>query len=691
MLELKDTGLSDSPKGQSFRNNMNSQLKIAQLSTWIVSAFLAIILSSHTITFLIEQDHLGVPEGVTSSFMLVEAPEELNEDSFISHLKQQADSQGATIYKISPGNDLSGRITDYYIFPSPESTIIGNIETEKFPSFTPIFQGRLSSGENLTADKFLGTYSIQGNPDASSEILQSFIDKGGTGYSRTYHPIALYWIISVTSSIWLPALGIILLATLLTLAQLLSERSSIRANRISFGWNSAFLWTREIGSLIIPIFTPSILSFLALYFYSLIFREGYRTSTLSHIFLAWCLILIFLAIASIISFTVVTYRYSIFEVIQGRKPNSLLATISILVIIIGTLGTLISISQSVNLSLSYKNSIQADILRSNTSEKIVEPIYGYALQTEHGDKALEKLDSIYEDLESKNKIYINSPRFFQNNVSYEDSQSYILVNPSYLEEFTTISTENLQETVRHTSNPGGVIVLTSNTNAKDIEIINDNVLHYLQETPAASKDTRLDIKFIYSPEIELAPLLNENPEGENFVEDPIIIVGSYKSQTIRISSLASNDISYEIDYLKKSVSELGISDTVISYNLIENTAQIQKNRRTVNLISSLTGSLFSVLALLGAAWTLATSFHSQNRRQIFLQSVAGENFWKKYKSLYHIFSISIALSVLIFISDSALLQNIIISIITPVLVTLVFTLRVINLEKKLTPDTIKDL
>lgn len=671
---------------------MHSQLKISQLSVWLVSTFLALILSSHTITFLMEQDQFGPPEGVNSSFSLIETPPNIDSEAFIDHLNQQANSHGVNIYKMTPGEDTSGRVTDYYLFSSPGITPIGNIDTGDFPSFTSLFEGRLIPGESLEPDDTLGTYAVQGSIATSSAILASLEELGATGYSRAYYPTALYWVLAIPTSIWLVTLGVLYLTFILTLCQLLSTRSSIRAARSSFGYHPTLLWMREAGALLIPTLAPSILFLLLLSLYSLTSRSGYRTSTIAEIAHIWFFILLLAPVVSLLSIGLATYRYSILSTIQGQRPHSLLATISIFLLVVGSLGALISTSQNTNLISSYQNSIAADNLRNKSGKNIVQPIYGYALQTDQGDEALKELDSIYPSLEIQDGIFINSPNFLQAYTPINKSGKYILTNPAYLKSFTEISEKNLQEVEQYTSYPGGIAVLVPKSEENNEEIIKEDVLQWLKLKPDETNNPAIpDVKIIQSPEIKIAPILNEVAVGENFKVDPIIVVVSHKSEIINISSLETNGASYDIGIIEGSVSHLGISDTIISYESITSIAQIEKNKRLTNLIFSITGNIFSILALLGASWVLASSLHSQNRRQLFIQLTAGESFWKNHQSNLHTFALSIALPSIIYLTFSTSLWDIFISILLIILNSLIFIGRLKFLEKTLSPSALYDL
>ncbi len=670
---------------------MNSQLKISQLATWATSFFLAFILASYTFIFLIEQDRTGLPEGMDSSFALVETPAALDADSFKTYLAQQAVSQGVNIYKLTPGEDTQGRVVDYYLFPAKERAALGDSNTGSFPSFTSLYTGRLLAGSSLKADDFLGTYMVQGSPSASAEIFKSLEDLGASGYTQTYSATAFYWLYSLPTSVWLAALGVLSLALLLALAQLYSDRSSIRAGRVSFGTAPLTIWAHDIGALALPALLPSTLFLLASSCYSLLFRSGYRFSSLLGISLLWFLFLFLLLGLSLLSTNLATRRYCLLEVVQGKRPLTLLSLFSVFLLLAGSFGSLISSSYSLNMLSSYRASLQADSLRIDKGKNLVEPTFGYAAQTERGAEVMEALNSVYPSFEEQGLAYVNSPRIFQEQLNKGSSQEYLLVNLPYLKDFSPLSSETLDKISTHISQRAGLVLIVPSSlkESKDDLLAKVSTWSDFQlevaKIPAKSEILVLD-------EINTGPLplLNQNADGENFQVNPVIIVGSSKSGILNIQALASNDVVYDAQSLKKAVSNLKVSDTLISYKSVTSLAEIQKSKRTTDLYFALLGSLFSLYALLGACWTLATSFHNRHRRSLFLHKASGSTYWEKYRSPLQISLLALALPSAFFLGTAPSLPSLALILITLSLSLLVLMVRLKKLEAKLSVSTLLD-
>ncbi|MFW0109620.1 hypothetical protein ACN081_02725 [Rothia sp. P13129] len=625
---------------------LNSRLGLTHGVLWVVSSLWAIALSVTTVFFVIDQDRYGIPEGISSSFSLVETPHDITEQDLIQQLTEQAQIEHVNIYKTVPSAQFDKLSTTYYLFSGQPDTVIGNIDQEYFPSFSKLYTPKLLPGDSLQRDHFLGTYFVQGDVRSAQNIFTHLQNLGSNGQVQQLQPAEFSWAFSLIFSTWAAGIVVLSCTLILMMVQMYSLRLSIQAIRRTVGENPRRVVFQEYLVLGFPLLIPALISFLALSGYSFFVADGYRLQTIFWVSLQILAILLCLWVCSCATVYVATRQYSLGALAKGKKPLRLLATLSLSLVITGSYCTIASLDATVHHFSTYTKEERANSVRAHGKD-LVQPLFSYLTLTRVGEEKMQQIQKIYDDFEKQNHVFLSSPLQFG---EQEDNSNFLLVNLPYLRYFSSLSQELVDTIANDISSSDNVVLVIP----QDLEHQSENIKHQIEGWVSFQEETARHhhtIKVLqYSiPDTGILPLLGKAPTDITYRENPVLVVSQFSSKTIPVINLGTADLTYSYKPFKAAIENHHLSDFVIAYRSVQEEAQLEHANRQATLVMSVAGAVLSLLSLAVGSTLLAITYYARHTTALFLHKTTGATWLERHGNFLYqlIFASTIPISMFV--------------------------------------------
>ncbi|MDO4898539.1 MAG: hypothetical protein Q3965_04440 [Rothia sp. (in: high G+C Gram-positive bacteria)] len=529
---------------------------------------------------------------------------------------------------VSLANDT--RSTDYYLISGNPETVIGNLDTEFFPTFSDKYPSRLYPGEHLTRDQLTGTYLIDGASQDSQVAVDALSQLGITSTSVHSKPGYVLWVFFLVGDGWATALAILLLCLLLSLCQLQSVRLAIVSVRTTAGELPLSVSLREIGALLLPVYFPLVVSNIFLALYSLLSADGYRLNSIGIIAIQQGIILTSTLIISIVIIRAWTAKYSLGALNKGRRPLTLLGALSSILVLVAFLGSMVSISNTLTLKNENMNESYADTLRNEHTD-LVQPILGYALLSSQADVAKEQLGNMFAQLEADQASYLVSKNPLPDS-PLSASDNILLANPNYMRTFTQLDSSLLDKVASTAQEESTIaVVIPQKYSQHETEIITQvkNWADFQQEMGGNFHSTT-NIKIYSGIETGILPLLSYNLPSTMYAENPVIIVSHSSNHIIPPQAVGEYGVVFKDTALKKAVYEAGLEYAVIGYEYTAQNSDLAATDRKIDFNISLLGTFVALSALLLGNTIMAIIYQARNRAAIFLLRTSGASFVETY-------------------------------------------------------------
>lgn len=608
---------------------MNSHIRFAYILAWITSFLLSSIFVSATYIFLVDQDRWG-PEGFRTGVAITELPSNLSTESFLNELNSIAQARNINIYKISVSLDYDVRASDYYLILGNTDTVIGNLDTASFPSFSDKYPSRLYPEQQLSRDQLTGTYLIDGNPQDSQAVADKLKQLGVISTTVDSAPGYLLWFFFLVGNGWAVAVAILLICLILSLCQLQSVRLSVVSARVTAGEVPLYVSLKEIASLLLPVYVPLVFGTTALSLYSLIYAQGYRLTSIGMIAIQQGLILTGALAISLLSIRICTAKYSLGELNKGRRPMTLLGALSCALILLAFWGSMASISNTLTLKNEDVKESYADTLR-NEHTNLVQPVMGYALLSSQADDAQEQLGNIFGKLEMDQTSYLASKNPLYDTPS-SVSDNVLLANPNYLKTFTQLDASTLDTIAGAAQKKSSVAVLIPQPYSPyEAEIVAEvKIWAESQQELGGNSQPSVSVTTYTGTDTGILPLLSYDVTTNMYLENPIVIVSHSANHVIPPQIIGEYGIVFDDTALKNAVNEANLGYAVVGYEYTTQNSDLAAADRKVAFNISLIGTSVALLALLLGNIILAIIYHARNRSAIFLLRTSGASFAETY-------------------------------------------------------------
>lgn len=608
---------------------MNSHIRFAYILAWITSSLLCLIFASATYIFLVDQDRWG-PEGFRTGVAITELPSNLSTESFLNELSSLAQARNINIYKISVSLDYDVRASDYYLILGNTDTVIGNLDTASFPSFSDKYPSRLYPEQQLSRDQLTGTYLIDGNPQDSQAVADKLKQLGVISTTVNSKPGYVLWFFFIVGNGWAVAVAILLICLILSLCQLQSVRLSVVSARVTAGEVPLYVSLKEIALLLLPVYVPLVFGTTALSLYSLIYAQGYRLTSIGMIAIQQGLILTGALAISLLSIRICTAKYSLGELNKGRRPMTLLGALSGLLVVVAFLGSMVSISDTLTLKNEDVKESHADTLR-NEHTNLVQPVMGYALLSSQADDAQEQLGNVFAQLEIDQTSYLASKNPLYDTPS-SVSDNVLLVNPNYLMTFTQLDTSTLDAVTSTAQEESSVAVLIPQSYSPyEAEIVAEvKIWAESQQELGGNSQPSVSVTTYTGTDTGILPLLSYDVTTNMYLENPIVIVSHSANHVIPPQIIGEYGIVFDDTALKNAVNEANLGYAVVGYEYTTQNSALAAADRKVAFNISLIGTSVALLALLLGNIILAIIYHARNRSAIFLLRTSGASFAETY-------------------------------------------------------------
>lgn len=617
------------PAPKKNKKPMNSHIRFAYILAWITSFLLSSIFVSATYIFLVDQDRWG-PEGFKTGVSVTELPGNISTESFLNELNSIAQAQNINIYKSSVSLDNGVTASDYYLISGNADRVIGNLDTESFPSFSDKYPSHLYPEKQLNRNQLTGTYLIDGTSQDSQAVADTLNKLGANTTTVHSQPGYVLWSFFLVGNGWAVAVAILLICLVLSLCQLQSVRLAIVSVRVVGGEAPLYVSLREIASLLLPVYAPLVFGTIVLSLYSVIFADGYRLSSIAIIAIQQALILTSALVTSILSIRICTVKYSLGALNKGRRPMTLLGAFSGLLVVVAFLGSMVSISDTLTLKNEDEKESHADTLR-NEHTNLVQPVMGYALLSSQADYAKEQLGNVFAQLEIDQTSYLASKNPLYDTPS-SVSDNVLLVNPNYLMTFTQLDASTLDLVIHTSQEESSVAVLIPQSYSPYEEEIVAEVKSWaeFQQELGGNPRPATTVRSYTGIDTGILPLLSYNLPTSMYLENPIVIVSHSANHVIPPQIIGEYGIVFDDTALKKAVNEENLEYAVVGYEYTTQNSALAAVDRKVAYSISLVGTSVALLALLLGNVILATIYQARNRSAIFLLLTSGASFTETY-------------------------------------------------------------
>ncbi|WP_149360151.1 hypothetical protein [Lolliginicoccus suaedae] len=645
---------------------MANRLRIAHGITWITAILFGLALLGSASTFLVDQDRYG-PEGFTDGIHVTAVESDIPLAEVLEALNGAARETAANIYKSAPAVADSVRSTDYYLFTGDPASIIGDPDTDYFPTFGSAYPATLLPGESLGRDQLLGTYLVQGDTGQAREAVR-LLRLAGTdavAFSNTT-PAALRWLLSsVAAPPWGIVFAILWTALVLATANLGSTRLNIVGLRLAVGHARLPVLAREAGALAPPAAAAVLIPFAVLLAYSHAFADGYLTATIMQI---GAVTLVLVPSATVLSAALLawaTRKYTAGRAIRGARPLGLLAALSMAALALATGGAALGSAQALVQARQFQAATEAYGYHAAHPE-LVSPAQSYAVLSPEGGVLAEQLGQVHRELEQQGQVWMTDSRTFEAWTEVGVPDIPVLVNSSFLESLPDVPKPLVPEIRACATVPGGICVLIPSRLVQDEEEIIAVVQEWGDFQLSLGADRAVErLSIITFPGVDLGvtPLLDFNrPGAPPFSIDPVLVVTDSSSGILSDDSYSLIGAYTDGARAERELQERGASRIVISWKSIANLAELDHANRVADFrIVVIATAMMAIVFLLSAA-IFAAIHHARNTAAIFLLQSVGSGFWRIYgRHLLVVGALSVAPTIaMTFLIDLALAPQLLI-------------------------------
>lgn len=615
---------------------MSSNLSLARIITWVVSALLAAVLLGATISFLIDQDRWG-PEGIRHGFSISEIPASVSEEEVVSAIGKTAAEERINVYTMWPSAQESVRSTDYYAFIGEENLLLGDLDRGFFPTFGSRYPATLRPAAELTREKLLGTYLVQGNDRHTQAIILSLERLGILAVESSSPPNWLLWSPFLIGGPWGTAVLILLSALILAVVNLASVRLAIAGLRLTSGMPRVQMLALEGVALSSPVLVCVSVSSLALLVYSLIGLHGYQARSVIAIGLQQLTIVLFATAVAMGLVALAVRNRSIGQIIKGERPMRLLTALSAIAIVIATAGTGGSTSGTIAQATEFQQARVADSFRANHPE-LVRPVFSYAIATEAASEIFPKLGQIFGSMEPQGGVLLNVASIFDAFIDEEyeiDPQRSLLINSAFLGTLPSVDTELKEIVAAGAGHPGAVTLVIPTDLSEHEEEIGATLEQWLNFQLSLNEDAAIEVRpeisVITGVNLGIVPRLDYDALASPMhLVDPITVIIDADSGLL--SNNFYGDVGVYADQARftQLVNEAGVSNAIVNLQSVAELSALDYVNRKAELSITIAGTIVTIVVLVLSCVIFAAVHHARKATAIFLLASTGSGFFKIY-------------------------------------------------------------
>lgn len=549
-----------------------------------------------------------------------------------------ARNHGLNIYKLTLDNNGSVRSTQIHAFVGDRDSLMGNLDTQSFPSFGSKYATTFYPADDLDVDRLTGTYVIQGTPEDAAQIVDMLTQEGTIATSLLDPPEVLTVPLMIMGSTWSYALIISIFALAATGFYLSSVRLQVRAIRDSLGVRPLVSGWSEFAAIASRPLIAALAIVTLLIGYVSLTRSGYRLPTVIAVGVVFLLGLLALSGASYFMSQVFRRRHSIGELLKGKRPTVAIAGLSIVTIALACAFMTSAVSSVAGLQLKEKWASVAEEYFDGGRE-LYAPVIGHALASGEADDIITGLGGVNQRMAKERDVYLSNSRMFSairepEPIGGNDGplpSDVLVVNPLFagsLPQDNSVPPEVLD---RADESEQVVIVVPArySAHADELERMVQEWVQFRWELVGLPLPADLQVSHINVETTGVVPVLDNDGLNEMHRVDPVLVVIGDDSGALPDGAYGElRPAVHDRNTYLALVDEAGLGHAVVSMQSLSSAVALEKANRAAEISYLVVAAVALLIVLILSTLVVTTVYRVKNAPSIFLMQTTGSSFWR---------------------------------------------------------------